>query len=112
MLLEQGHYDSHNQNDRYNTVALSPFCGHGKNMHAVCRVGLTIWDGLSSHTNYTYFSTACTLHILADIYLLILLNYNYFLNRNLLAFVFIPVIQREMDIFRETVWNSHRVRSQ
>ena len=33
-------------------------------------------------------------------------------NRNLLAFVFIPVIQKEMDIFKETVWNSHRVRSQ
>jgi hypothetical protein len=38
MLLEQGHYDSHNQNDRYNTVALSTFCGHGKNIHAVCWV--------------------------------------------------------------------------
>lgn len=34
------------------------------------------------------------------------------LNRHLLAFIFIPVIQKEMDIFRETVWNSHRVRSQ
>jgi len=26
--------------------------------------------------------------------------------------VFIPVIQREMDIFRETIWNSHRIRKQ
>ena len=33
-------------------------------------------------------------------------------NRHLLAFIFIPVIQKEMDIFRETVWNAHRVRSQ
>ena len=34
------------------------------------------------------------------------------LNRYLLAFIFIPVIQKETDIFRETVWNSHRVRIQ
>lgn len=33
-------------------------------------------------------------------------------DRHLLAFIFIPVIQKEMDIFRETVWNAHRVRSQ
>lgn len=33
-------------------------------------------------------------------------------SRHLLAFIFIPVIQKEMDIFRETVWNAHRVRSQ
>ena len=32
--------------------------------------------------------------------------------RNLLAFIYIPVIQKEMNIFRETVWNSHRVRHQ
>lgn len=29
-----------------------------------------------------------------------------------MAFVFIPVIQKEMDIFREMIWNSHRVRAQ
>ncbi|XP_068674224.1 uncharacterized protein [Montipora foliosa] len=33
-------------------------------------------------------------------------------DRNLLAFIYIPVIQKEMTIFRETVWNSHRVRHQ
>lgn len=33
-------------------------------------------------------------------------------DRYLLAFVFIPVIQKEMNIFRETVWNSHRIRKQ
>lgn len=26
--------------------------------------------------------------------------------------MFIPVIQKEMDIFKETVWNSHRIRKQ
>ena len=34
------------------------------------------------------------------------------MDRHMLAFTFIPVIQKEMDIFRETIWNSHRVRSQ
>lgn len=29
-----------------------------------------------------------------------------------MAFVFISVIGKEMDVFRETIWNSHRVRSQ
>lgn len=32
--------------------------------------------------------------------------------RDLLAFIFIPVIEKEMNTFRETVWNSHRVRCQ
>lgn len=35
-----------------------------------------------------------------------------FFNRHLLAFIFISVIQNEMNIFRETVWNSHGERSQ
>ena len=30
----------------------------------------------------------------------------------LLAFIYIPVTQKELEIFRETIWNSHRVRSQ
>ena len=33
-------------------------------------------------------------------------------DRHLLAFIFTPVIQKEIDIFRETNWNSHRVRTQ
>lgn len=32
--------------------------------------------------------------------------------RNLLAYVYIPVIQKELDIFRTTIWNNHRVRKQ
>ena len=28
------------------------------------------------------------------------------MERHMLAFVFIPVIQKEMDIFRETIWKS------
>ncbi|ESP03486.1 hypothetical protein LOTGIDRAFT_171423 [Lottia gigantea] len=31
-------------------------------------------------------------------------------DRKLLSFVFIPVIQKEFDIFRQTVWNNHRGR--
>ncbi|XP_074635510.1 uncharacterized protein LOC141893927 [Acropora palmata] len=36
---------------------------------------------------------------------------NHF-NRQLLPFIFLPVIQKEMETFRETVWNAHSVRSQ
>ena len=32
--------------------------------------------------------------------------------RNLLAYVYIPVIQKELDDFRTSVWNSHRIRKQ
>jgi hypothetical protein len=30
----------------------------------------------------------------------------------MLAFIFIPVLQHQLDVFRETVWNSHRIRNQ
>lgn len=30
----------------------------------------------------------------------------------LLAYVMIPLLQREVDVFKETVWNSHRIRPQ
>ena len=30
----------------------------------------------------------------------------------MLAYVYIPVIQKELDIFRKTVWNSHRGQKQ
>ncbi|XP_067048999.1 uncharacterized protein [Acropora muricata] len=33
-------------------------------------------------------------------------------DRLLLAFIMVPLIQKELDIFRETVWNSHRIRAQ
>ena len=32
--------------------------------------------------------------------------------RQLLAFVMIPLLQRELDIFKDTVWNNHRIRHQ
>jgi hypothetical protein len=32
--------------------------------------------------------------------------------RNLIACVYIPVIQKELDYFRMSVWNSHRIRKQ
>lgn len=57
----------------------------------------------------------CNCH-LAHNYLKAYFNYLWILfiliARYLLAFVFIPVIQKEMGIFRETVWNSHRIRKQ
>ena len=33
-------------------------------------------------------------------------------NRNLLAYVYVPVLQKELDTFRITVWNHHRGRKQ
>ena len=33
-------------------------------------------------------------------------------DRDLLAFVFIPVIQKEIDIFYKCTWNTHRIRQQ
>ena len=36
---------------------------------------------------------------------------NYFL-RKLLAFIMLPVIQREVDIFKDNVWNIHHIRDQ
>ena len=30
----------------------------------------------------------------------------------LLAFIMIPLIQRELNTFKDTVWNSHRIRPQ
>lgn len=32
--------------------------------------------------------------------------------RDLLAYVYIPVVQKELDVFRECVWNNHRTRKQ
>ena len=32
--------------------------------------------------------------------------------RDLLAYVYVPVVQHELDVFRQTVWNSHRGRKQ
>ncbi|CAH3161120.1 unnamed protein product [Pocillopora meandrina] len=30
----------------------------------------------------------------------------------LLAFIMVPLVQKELDVFRETVWNTHRIRAQ
>ena len=30
----------------------------------------------------------------------------------LLAFILIPVIQKQLDSFQETIWNTHRIRRQ
>ena len=29
----------------------------------------------------------------------------------LLAFVMVPLVQKELDVFRETVWSTHRIRA-
>lgn len=38
--------------------------------------------------------------------------YFHHFSRDLLAYLYIPVIQKELDIFRECVWNNHRTRKQ
>ena len=38
--------------------------------------------------------------------------YFVFLHRKLLSFIMVPVVQRELDTFKEMVWNSHRIRAQ
>ena len=30
----------------------------------------------------------------------------------LLTFIMVPLVQKELDVFRETVWNTHRMRAQ
>ena len=30
----------------------------------------------------------------------------------MLAYIYIPVVQKELDVFRMSVWNNHRVRKQ
>ena len=30
----------------------------------------------------------------------------------MLAFIYIPIVQKEMETFRDTIWNNHRVRCQ
>ena len=32
--------------------------------------------------------------------------------RLLLAYILIPVIQKQLDSFAQTIWNSHRIRAQ
>lgn len=41
-----------------------------------------------------------------------LMIYFHCFSRDLLAYVYIPVIQKELDIFRKCVWNNHRPRKQ
>ena len=33
-------------------------------------------------------------------------------HRMLLAFTMIPLMQRELDTFKDTIWNAHRIRPQ
>lgn len=32
--------------------------------------------------------------------------------RNLLAYIFIPVVEKELKVFQNTIWNNHRIRQQ
>ena len=37
---------------------------------------------------------------------------SFYAHRCLLSSIFIPVVQKELDAFSSSVWNSHRVRKQ
>ena len=37
---------------------------------------------------------------------------DFYLFRQLLVHVYIPVVRKELDVFRECVWNNHRNRKQ
>jgi hypothetical protein len=47
----------------------------------------------------------CIEHIITFLYV-------YFPVRLLLAYIMIPIIQKEIDTFVDVVWNSHRIREQ
>ena len=36
----------------------------------------------------------------------------FFGHRDILAYILIPILQKEMDLFKDTVWNTHRIRTQ
>lgn len=35
-----------------------------------------------------------------------------FILRMLLAYLMIPIIQKEADVFKDVIWNAHRIRAQ
>lgn len=37
---------------------------------------------------------------------------SYSIHRCLLAYIYVPVLQQELDTFKEKIWNSHRIRQQ
>ena len=66
-----------------------------------------------------HFSCMHHLHIVAKFSVesvkfkgLILCVFHIAIYRMLLAFLMIPVIQKQLDSFRQTVWNTHRIRTQ
>ena len=38
--------------------------------------------------------------------------HSYFISRSMLAFIYVPLLQRELDLFRNAIWNNHRGRKQ
>ena len=37
---------------------------------------------------------------------------NFFCHRDILAYTVIPILQKEMDLLKDTVWNTHCIRTQ
>ena len=53
----------------------------------------------------------CVLTIFSSI-LVELIELYFFFDTNLFAFILIPLLQQEQDIFINAIWNSHRIRKQ
>lgn len=93
-LKDQAHYDPNDEVDRLvfhsNRFFLSSKYTNTK----------------SDYVNYNIRYTAKT-----SIFVFIFV---YILNcpRMLLAFIMVPVVQKEVDSFKDTVWNTHRIRAQ
>jgi hypothetical protein len=65
--------------------------------------------------------TGIVLRYISDYQLFIIYKFNYgsdlrlclyCIYRSLLAYLFIPLLQKELDVFKNTVWNTHRIRHQ
>ena len=97
--MESGEYDSSNKTDRYNILVLPTFdeyfCWFLKwPVLAKAKGGRRVKRGIGC-------TCTCTLMV-----------YFQSFSRDLLAYVYIPVIQKQLDIFRKCVWNNHRTRKQ
>ena len=44
--------------------------------------------------------------------LILSITSSFFFGRQIMAYIMIPIVQREVDTFVEVVWNSHRIREQ
>lgn len=66
----------------------------------------TLWYGSILFIFFIIFNVTVTFSQLSS------WRYFFVTHRMLLAFIMIPLMQRELDTFKDTIWNSHRIRPQ